>query len=262
MAMCSYPNTLSTSALSLLESVLVVSIEFEKVFVPHLRTEIQRLQKKKIQDKSKKGPAIDMDAKNAKCENQGCQHKFNVILKNVDAYGHCVYCKEFEHHHCAGTSKVMKEEIKGGRANFICTNSTEKSPSLGKKVAVKKTIQSSNPVKPIENIANESLPTIEVTALIHEDPKESIVVNTTSPKEQEVSGVKDTGKQDEGKRFNCTNCQFKCVSETDLTMHISEEHPIEISREYKCDVCNFSFIDEKFLRENEQIMHSVTEYTC
>ena len=71
-----------------LNTLLDMSGEFEKVFVPHLRAEIQRLQKKKIHEKSKK-PAIDTDAKNAKCENQGCQHKFNVILKNVDAY--CVW---------------------------------------------------------------------------------------------------------------------------------------------------------------------------
>ena len=70
-----------------LGSVFERSAEYEKVFVPHLRSEIQRLQKKKIQEKSKKVPAIDIDAKNAKCENHYCQHKTNVNLKNVDAYG-------------------------------------------------------------------------------------------------------------------------------------------------------------------------------
>ena len=35
-----------------LESVLDRSADFDKVFVPHLRTEIQRLQKKKIQETS------------------------------------------------------------------------------------------------------------------------------------------------------------------------------------------------------------------
>ena len=56
-----------------LESVLSMSADYDKVFVPHLRAEIQRLQKKKIQDKARKGSAIDTDVKNAECENTGCQ---------------------------------------------------------------------------------------------------------------------------------------------------------------------------------------------
>ena len=70
-----------------LKSILSKSAEFEKVFVPHLKNEINRLQKKRLHDKSKKGTAIENDAKNAKCENSGCQW-VNVTLKNVEAYGH------------------------------------------------------------------------------------------------------------------------------------------------------------------------------
>ena len=119
-----------------LESVLEKSVEFEKVFVPHLKLEIQRLQKKKIQEKSRKGSFIDTDSKTAKCENQNCQHKSNVTLKNVGAYGCCSNCKGYEHFHCAGTSKVMKEEIVIGKAIFICTNCMEKNPALGKDVSM------------------------------------------------------------------------------------------------------------------------------
>ena len=103
-----------------LVSVLDMSADFDKDLVPHLRAEIQRLQKKKIQDKAKKGSAIDTDAKTAKCENTGCQW-INVTLKNVEAYGHCVSCNGYEHHHCAGTSKMMKDELKVGQASFVCT---------------------------------------------------------------------------------------------------------------------------------------------
>ena len=118
-----------------LRSVLEKSLEFDTIFVPHLRQEIQRLQRKKIQDKSRKGSAIESETKTAKCENPNCQHKSNVTLKNVSAYGSCTHCKGYEHFHCAGTSKQMKEDIKAGEAIFICTNCMERNPALGKEVS-------------------------------------------------------------------------------------------------------------------------------
>ena len=109
-------------------------LEFEKMFVPHLKEEIQRLQKKRIQDKTRKGSLAEIESKTARCENSNCQHKSNVTLKNVAAYGCCTKCKGYEHFHCAGTSKLMKEDIKLGQANFICTNCIEANPALAKEV--------------------------------------------------------------------------------------------------------------------------------
>ena len=80
-----------------LESVLNMSVDFDNALVPHLRAEIQRLQMKKIQDKARKGSAIETDPKNAKCENKNCQW-ITLTLKNVEAYGHCVACNGYEHH--------------------------------------------------------------------------------------------------------------------------------------------------------------------
>jgi len=72
-----------------LESVKEKALEFDKIFVPHLRAEIQRLQKRKIQDRVRKSSALDID------------------LKNVEAYGICSACQGYEHHHCAGTFTVL-----------------------------------------------------------------------------------------------------------------------------------------------------------
>ena len=126
----------NTFLVPFLKKELVKSFEFDKIFVPHLKQEIQRLQKKKIQDKSKKGSIAESDSKTAKCESNNCQHKSSVTLKNVAAYGCCGHCKGYEHFHCAGTSKVMKEEIKAGNALFICTNCMENNPALGKEISL------------------------------------------------------------------------------------------------------------------------------
>ena len=125
----------NTFVVPYLESVKEKALEFDKIFVPHLRAEIQRLQKRKIQDRVRKSSALDIDPKNTKCVNNNCQW-VNVILKNVEAYGICSACQGYEHHHCAGTSKMMKEEIKSGQVNFFCTNCMEKNPALGKDMLV------------------------------------------------------------------------------------------------------------------------------
>ena len=147
-----------------LKSVVEKSLEFEKFFIPHLKQEIQRLQKKKIQDKTNKGPAIESESKTAKSENSNCQHKSTVMLKNVTAYGSCAHCKGFDHFHCAGTSKIINEDIKAGLAIFICTNCIQNNPALGKEISI------SNPS------------TLTVKVLISSPQEENISFMISNPK--------------------------------------------------------------------------------
>ena len=235
-----------------LRGVLVLSAEYEKVFVPHLKSEIQRLQKKKIQERGKKFPAIDTEGKNAKCENQNCQHKFNVILKNVEAYGQCFSCKGYEHFHCAGTSKIMKEEIKLRQAYFVCTNCIEKNPALGKEIPALETFKS----------VDSTIDTLEVLALVHSPPILSLdEVESTDNPIKVPHNNKEIGQQDVSSQMKCSECPFECNNEKDLRMHASE-HEVNICPEYNCDICESKFNNENSLHEHKINKHTAPEYTC
>ena len=230
-----------------LKSILCKTSEFEKMFIPHLRNEINRLQKKKISDKSKKGNAVDTDAKNAKCENSGCQW-INVTLKNVDAYGLCVGCNGYEHHHCAGTSKMMKDEIKLGHANFICTNCMESNPALVKELSIpKKTpaiteelVESNGEEDVIDEAEN-----FQVRAIVHVEPETVDHVDNSLIEVEAVVRYK-----------SCDKCDMKCNTENELTKHVEEHHANQT-----CQICDQTFTDKSELEQHRK-SHVDTEYNC
>ena len=246
-----------------LESVLNASTELEKVLVPHLRSEIQRLQKKRINDKIKKVPAIEVEAKTAMCENQNCQHKFNVNLKNVEAYGQCSVCKGFEHHHCAGTSKMMKDEIKLGNANFVCTNCMENNPALGKDLTIS---------TPKQNLVTS----FQVNALVHDKPNvPDVIIATESPVSmEELSSPADASPQfsetenpssditNKEIKEKCNECPFECSSKNELGTHKKEEHEVSICSDNKCDYCEMTFDDASSLQSHIETSHTTTDLTC
>ena len=234
-----------------LKSILCKTLDFEKVFIPHLRTEINRLQKKKINDKSKKVTAIDTDAKNAKCENKGCQW-INVTLKNVDAYGLCASCQGYEHHHCAGTSKMMKEEIKLGRAIFICTSCMESNPALIKELATTKTAVSAmdeiEEVNSEENGADE-VQNFQTTAIVHEIQPADVVIQDNSLRHIEVMDK------------SCEKCDFNCTTDQELTKHMVEHDTVQICPPQVCEVCEETFTDNNELVQHVR-SHADNEYSC
>ena len=246
-----------------LESVMEKAFEFDKVFVPHLRAEIQRLQKRKIQDRVRKTSALDTDPKNTKCVNTCCQW-INVILKNVEAYGICVACQGYEHHHCAGTSKLMKEEIKNGQANFFCTVCIEKNPALGKDIAV------TNP-KMIENnqVTSNQQSATEVQALTFQSGG-----GTVGPCESMAGGVADHHLEMERNQTassesviinsesrKCKHCEYSCELESEMTFHVAEKHPVQNGLQVKCKDCGKDFTDISELQTHEQ-SHEVSEDQC
>ena len=241
-----------------LESIMDEAMEVDKVFVPHLRAEIQRLQKRKIQDKVRKSSALDTDPKNAKCVNNCCQW-VNVILKNVEAYGICIKCQGFEHHHCAGTSKMMKEEMKKGKANFICTNCLETNPALGKQIAAN-TAVTHDTNKAIEYVASTNK-TSEVQSLTNQA---DVVVDLAT---QEASVTKEIPTEIEeteiveAETFTCKLCEFACNVKRDLIMHEAENHPVQICPQLNCKTCEKQFVDEGELYMHEQT-HTRAEVQC
>ena len=239
-----------------LESVKEDALRFDNVFVPHLRTEIQRLQKRKIQDKVRKGSALETDPKNAKCVNTICQW-VNVTLKNVEAYGTCETCQGFEHYHCAGTSKMMKEEIKNGKANFICTVCLEKNPALGKQIVV-----TSKQQKAIEqgivpqNISNDIL------SLTDESNVEVNQSNVADDDAKENPTKRSEPESNETENIKCKVCEYVCAAENELILHVAEHHPVQNNTpQVECTTCGKQFTDEGELNIHVQ-MHVSEDVQC
>ena len=231
------------------------------MFVPHLKNEINRLQKKRLHDKSKKGTAIENDAKNAKCENSGCQW-VNVTLKNVEAYGQCLNCNGYEHHHCAGTSKMMKDEIKLGRANFICTTCMENNPALAKElttskkvVAIREMVEVVSEEDGIDEV--EKVENIEIRALVHVDAEEN------DPTARAINLVENSVQETEtsGRKFDCTECDHTCGTENELISHVEKQHAVEMCPPQSCQTCDQTFANKKELEEHSK-SHTGTKYNC
>ena len=257
----------NTFVVPYLESVKEKALEFDKIFVPHLRAEIQRLQKRKIQDRVRKSSALDIDPKNTKCVNNNCQW-VNVILKNVEAYGICSACQGYEHHHCAGTSKMMKEEIKSGQVNFFCTNCMEKNPALGKDMLVsncKMIVQVPGTPKPHNDNENQVQSLTYCPGEVVDDPAELYAGAGTGAVKRtgtEINQATSAGSEiKDGKIIKCKHCEYSCKIESELILHETEKHPVQICPKLSCKNCDKEFEEEMELQIHVQ-SHMVSRFQC
>ena len=111
---------------------------------------------------------------------------------------------------------------------------------------------------------SEFTETIKVKAVIHNPP--DVSKSSSNDSRSNGSGPSDATPEpsipEETENIKCTKCDLMCKSENELTMHIADQHPVQISPEFNCPNCDMKFTEENTLKEHANDIHTATEYNC
>ena len=266
-------------------------------FIPHLKSEIKKLQEQHFRNKKK---TIKPLAKSIKCANENCcSPGGNLITKNITAYAQCMICDNCEHFKCAKVKDMRKLSILDGSEKFVCTGCFSKDPTgiaFNKDVvpAIKRPNHGSIEVEVVPAIkqanqiaievdivpaikqSNQVAIEVEVVPAIKQSQQVAIEVHAPEIEVLEIDEVTleetvgQNNAQDEGfwsvaeeslessTKNACKNCRSSFSTSEELRTHINNNHDA-----HSCQLCQFIGTSASILESHIKSEHNIyNKYCC